>query len=105
MRNYIQLVGHLGKDPELVTFDNGGTKARFSLATNRRYKSRDGEPVDETTWHRVIGFGATAEIIRDKLARGKRVLVEGRMQYGSYENKDGHTVQTSEVVAQRVMAL
>ena len=105
MRNYIQLVGHLGQDPELTSFDNGGTKARISVATNRRYKSRDGEPVEETTWHRVIGYGTTAEIMRDKLARGKRVLVEGRMEYRSYENKEGQKVQTSEVVAQRVLAL
>ena len=104
MRNYIQLVGHLGKDPELTTFDNGSTKACLSLATNYKYTSRDGDPVEETTWHRVIGFGTTAEIMRDRLSRGKRVLIEGRMQYGTYE-KDGQTVNTAEVVAQRVTPL
>ena len=104
MRNYIQLVGRLGQDPELTTFDNGGTKARISVATNRRYTSRDGEPVEETTWHRVTGFGKTAEIMQTKLARGGRVLVEGRMQYGSYE-KDGQTFRTAEVLAERVLAL
>ena len=103
MRNYIQLVGHLGQDPEIVQYD-GGRFARISVATSNRYTNRDNEVVDETTWHRVKGFGTTAEIMEKKLARGARVLVEGRMQYGSYE-KDGQTFRTAEVVAQRVLAL
>ena len=104
MRNHIQLIGRLGQDPELKTFDNGSTKARISVATNRRYKTRDGEDAEETTWHRVVGFGATADIMRDRLTRGNRVLIEGRLRYDSYE-KDGHTVNYSEIVAQRVIAL
>ena len=104
MRNYIQLVGHLGQDPEVVKYD-GGQFTRMSVATNNRYTSKDNEPVEETTWHKVKGFGVTADIMQTKLARGARVLVEGRMQYGSYENKDGQTVRTAEVLAQRVLAL
>ena len=104
MRNHIQLIGRLGQDPELKTFDNGGHKTRINVATNRRYKTRDGQDAEETTWHRVVGFGTTAEIMGDKLAKGGRVLVEGRMRYDTYE-KDGHTVNYTEVVAQRVIPL
>lgn len=104
MRNHIQIIGNLGKDPEVHTFQDGNAVTSISVATSRRYKTRDDEPAEETTWHRVKGFGMTGQIMRDKLARGSKVLIEGRMQYGSYD-KDGQTFRTAEVIAQRVLAL
>jgi len=102
--NKVILVGRLGKDPELRRTQQGVSIATFSIATDRRYKDRDGNPVDETQWHRVVVWAAQAETCERYLNKGRQVYVEGRLQHRSYE-KDGATKYSTEVVADTVRFL
>lgn len=96
--NQTIVIGNLGRDPE--TRKAGETLiANFSVATSRRMK---GEEV--TDWHRVVAFGKLAEIVEKYLSKGDKVMIQGRMQYGSYE-RDGQTIPTAEIVANEMVML
>ena len=102
--NEILLVGNLGKPPEMSATKKGTVVARFSVATNRRWKDENGERQEVTEWHNVVCFGALAEIVEGMARTGSRVLVKGDMRYGSYE-KEGHTFRTAQVHASEVIFL
>ncbi len=89
LRNKVSLIGRLGAQPEVVTFDSGRTLARFSLATNENYKNKEGEWQENTQWHSITAWGKTAELVAKFLNKGQEVLVEGRIVNNSYETKDG----------------
>jgi len=81
MYQKIIIVGNLGGDPEMRYMADGTAVTNFSVATNRRWTDRaSGEPRDETTWFRVSVWGRQAETANEYLSRGRRVLVEGRLQ-------------------------
>jgi single-strand DNA-binding protein len=95
--NKMQLLGHVGKDPEVKFTPGGKAIAKFSVATNDRYK--DGEEwKDRTDWHNVVAWERLAEIVRDYVTKGSQIYVEGRSQTRSYE-KDGETKYFTEVIA------
>ncbi|MGB0839605.1 MAG: single-stranded DNA-binding protein [Chitinophagales bacterium] len=96
--NKVMLIGRLGGDPEAQYFDNG-TKASFTLATNRRYKNRDGQTIEETDWHRVVIWGKLAGIAIEYLKKGSLVYVEGRLQTRSWEDQSGNKRYVTEVNA------
>lgn len=97
--NHITLYGNLGKAPEIKTV--GEKKiAKFSLATTRRGKDKDGNKI--TDWHRIILWEKLAELAEKYLTKGSSVIIEGEVQYGSYENKDGQTVYTTDVVGNQM---
>lgn len=89
LRNKVSLIGRLGAQPEVVTFDSGRTLARFSLATNERYKNKEGVWQDNTQWHNLNAWGKTAERVAKMLNKGQEILVEGRIVNNSYETKEG----------------
>lgn len=89
LRNKVSLIGRLGAQPEVVTFDSGRTLARFSIATNESYKGRDGEWKENTQWHSITAWGNVAERVSKILNKGQEVVVEGRLVNDSYESKDG----------------
>lgn len=89
LRNKVSLIGRLGAQPEIVTFDSGRTLARFSLATNENYKNKDGEWQENTQWHNITAWGKTADLVAKLLEKGQEVLVEGRIVNNAYETKDG----------------
>jgi len=99
--NKVIIMGNLGQDPEVRYMPSGTAVVNISVATNRSWKDKEtGEQQDETSWHRCVAFGKTAEIINDHFRKGRKILIEGRLRYGSYE-KDGHTVYTTEIVIDR----
>src|SRR6056297_1531441 len=104
LRNSVQLIGHLGIDPEVKTFDNS-RMARISLATNEKYKNGDGEQVENTQWHNVIAWGRTAEIAEQYLKKGQEVAVRGKLQTRQYEDADGNKRFTTEVVCSELLLL
>jgi single-strand DNA-binding protein len=79
MYHIIILVGNLGKDPEMRYTPSGQQVASFPVATNRRYTSPSGQPVQETTWFRVTVWGKQVEACKDYLHKGNKVLVEGHL--------------------------
>lgn len=89
LRNKVSLIGRLGAQPEVVTFDSGKKLARFSLATNESYKTKEGEWQDVTQWHNVTAWGKTAELVSKHLNKGHEIVVEGRLVNNAYETKEG----------------
>lgn len=79
MYQSLTIIGRLGKDPEMKVLPGGDNVTSFSVATDRQWKSPDGQKMKETTWFRISVFGAQAEACNTYLAQGKLVLVEGRL--------------------------
>lgn len=99
LRNKVQLIGNLGKDPELKQFDSGKSCARLTIATKEIYKNQRGEKVTETQWHNnVVAYGKIAENISKVLRKGHEVGIHGKLQHRSYEDKQGNTRYVSEII-------
>lgn len=96
--NEVKLIGNLTKDPEIKAFQNGGSLAAFSIATNRTYKTEDGEKKDVPEYHNVVCFGKLVEIVEKYLKKGNKAYLCGRLQTRSYEAKDGTTRYSTEIV-------
>jgi single-strand DNA-binding protein len=97
--NKVILVGNVGRDPELRYTQGGQPVASFSIATNERFKDREGNWKDRTEWHRIVAWARLAEICGEYLRKGSQVYVEGRIQTRDWEDKEGNKRQTTEVVA------
>ena len=89
LRNKVSLIGRLGAQPEVVTFDSGRSLARFSLATNESYKDAKGEWQENTQWHNINAWGKTADLVAKLLSKGQEVVVEGKIVNNNYETKEG----------------
>lgn len=93
------LLGNLGSDPEIRTFDNGNKVANFSLATSESWFDKStGEKKTVTEWHRVSVFGKLADIIERYVHKGDKIYLEGKNKTTKYTNKDGVDVYTTNVV-------
>jgi single-strand DNA-binding protein len=99
------LIGNLGRDPELRYTQNGQPVTTFSLATNERWKDKDGQPQERTEWHRIVVWGKSAENCAQYLQKGRSVYIEGRLQTRDWEDREGNKRQTTEIVAQTVQFL
>jgi len=86
--NKVILVGNLGKDPEIQTFDNGVKKAAFSLATTEGYRNKEGERTTHTEWHNIVLWRGLAEIAEKYLRKGSSVYIEGRIRRREYEDEN-----------------
>jgi single-strand DNA-binding protein len=103
--NKVQLIGNLGKDPEIRTTPQDATKvASFSLAVNRTFRNRDGDSVEDTQWFNLEAWKGLATVIEDHLKKGDRIYVEGRLKTESYE-KDGVIKYFTKVVVQEMIML
>ncbi len=89
LKNRVQLIGNLGKAPEVKTFEGGRKKASFSIATNEKYRNALGVKIEATQWHNVIAWGKIAEIAEKYLAKGEQVVVQGKLINRSYNDKEG----------------
>lgn len=96
--NKVILIGRLTRDPEIRATANS-TMASFSVAVDRRYK-QDGQP--DADFPRVIAWGKTAEFIEKYFHKGMKIGIEGRIQTGSYQNQNGQTIYTTDVIADAV---
>jgi single-strand DNA-binding protein len=104
--NKVILVGHLGKDPE-VKFTTGGTPvAKFSLATNERFKDKDGNWQDRTEWHSLVAWQRTAEIIGEYCKKGSQIYVEGRLKTDSWDDKEtGQKKYRTDIIVNELILL
>ena len=105
LRNKVQLIGHLGNDPEIINLESGKILAKFSIATNESYKNAKGEKVTDTQWHNIVAWGKTAEIIEKFVTKGKEVAIEGKLTTRSWEDKDGIKRYITEVVCNELLML
>ncbi len=103
--NKVVLVGHLGADPESRFTPSGVAVTTFNMATNESWKNKDGEYEDRTEWHRIVLFGKAAETASEYMKKGQLTYVEGRIRTRSWEDKDGMTRYTTEVLGDRFTML
>jgi single-strand DNA-binding protein len=105
MKNKVQLIGHVGQEPEIKTFDGGKKVANITLATNEVYYKENGDKVEKTEWHKVKAWGKTAEIIEKYVTKGKEICIEGKLTYSDYLDKNGEKRYVTEVVANDILLL
>src|SRR3989338_6645393 len=104
--NKVILIGNLGQDPEVRYTAGGQAVATLNIATNERWlDKKTNQWQDRTEWHRVIVWGKQAENCKEYLSKGRPVYIEGRLQTRKWEDKQGQTKYTTEIVAQTVQFL
>ena len=98
MINKVQLIGNLGADPEVRTFESGTMAANFTLATSDSYTNKKGEKVTNTEWHNISVIGKLAEIVEKYFKKGAQAYIEGSLKTRSWDDKDGNKRYITEVV-------
>ena len=105
MKNRVQLIGHVGQEPEVKTFDGGKKVANLTIATNEVYYKENGDKVENTEWHRVSAWGKTADIIEKYVTKGKEIAIEGKLTHRSYDDKDGNKRYITEVMVNELVLM
>lgn len=105
VRNSVQLIGHLGADPEIKTLESGMQVAKLRLATSESYKSANGEWKEETQWHNIVAWGPIAERAGKYFHKGSFILVQGKLTYRDYTDAQGVKKYFTEVRAITLMPL
>ncbi|OGY56400.1 MAG: hypothetical protein A2Y84_01860 [Candidatus Colwellbacteria bacterium RBG_13_48_8] len=100
--NKVLIAGRLTADPELRTTPAGDHVASFSIATNRFWRTKEGERKENTEFHNVVVWGRQAEIANQFCKKGSIILIEGRLQTRAWEGKDGQTRRTTEIIAENI---
>ena len=99
LRNRVHLIGNLGMDPEIMSFENGKKLAKFSMATSQSYRNADGQKVNDTQWHNIIAWDSLAGVAEKYLKKGSEIAIEGKLTYRSYEDKNGTKKYITEIIA------
>ena len=103
--NKVILIGRLGQNPEVRHTPSGSSVANFSLATNEAWTDKQGQKQERTEWHRVVVWGKLADLCGQYLQKGRQVFIEGKLQTRQWQDKDGQTKYTTEVLASTVQFL
>ena len=108
--NKVQLIGNLGKDPDVRSTSGGSRVAEFSLATTRTWRSASGEQQEKTEWHRCIAWNGKAgsglaDVVEKYCTKGKQLFVEGRIEYRQWQDKEGQTRYTTEINVTEIILL
>ncbi len=105
LRNKVQLIGRLGQDPEIITFEDGNKMAKFSMATDDSYKDKSGQKVERGYWHNVIVKGGLVKIVESYVAKGKEIAIEGKLTNRSWEDASGNKRYTTEILCNELLLL
>jgi single-strand DNA-binding protein len=101
MLNKVQLIGHLGADPETRSFQNGGKVCNLRMATTEKWKDKDGQRQERTEWHSIAIFQeGLVNVCEQYLRKGSKVYIEGKLQTRKWQDKDGGDRYATEVVLQ-----
>ncbi|MCX7985130.1 MAG: single-stranded DNA-binding protein [Bacteroidetes bacterium] len=104
--NKVILIGNLGQDPEVRYTSTGIAVASFSIATNETYKDQQEQKIKERTqWHNIIAWNKLAEICSQYLKRGSKVYIEGKIQYRTFDDKNGVRRTVTEIIADQLVML
>ncbi|WP_347250289.1 single-stranded DNA-binding protein [Zoogloea sp.] len=95
--NMVQLIGYLGRDPELRATGLGAPMANFTVATTEAWVDKEGERNEHTEWHRMVAFGGLAKVIGGYLVSGSRVYVQGKLRTRKWQDKDGRDQHSTEI--------
>lgn len=104
MLNRAEVIGHLGRDPEIRYTQGGDAACTLAIATTERWKDKEGNPKEHTEWHRCTAFGKTAEICGKYLKKGSLVYVAGKLKTKKYTDRDGVEKYSTEI-AMHVMQM
>ena len=105
LNNQVQLIGRVGNDIELKETKTSKKFINISIATNEYYKNKAGERVQDTTWHKVIAWNKSAELMFDLLEKGNEIMLQGKLSNRTYDDKDGNKQYITEVVAESFLKL
>lgn len=105
LRNSVNLIGNLGRDPEIFTLDGGREMTRFSVATTEYYKNREGDKVEETQWHNCVAFGKSCDLIKRYVKKGEQIALRGKIEYRSYQDKEGKNRKATQILVDEVVLL
>ncbi len=105
LKNKVQLIGNLGKAPEVRNTESGKKLVRFSVATNESYRNAKGEKVTETQWHNLVAWGPIAETAEKYLSKGTEVCVEGKLVNRNYTDKEGNKKYITEIQVNELLML
>jgi single-strand DNA-binding protein len=97
--NKAMLIGNVGKDPEVQSFESGRKRATFSLATSEKYRDKNGVDQTITDWHNIVVWGPQADVVEKYIRRGMPIFVEGRIKTREYEAQDGQKKRITEILA------
>jgi len=105
MVNKVILVGRVGQDPEVRRLDSGAVVAKFSLATNERWRDKDGNQQESTEWHNVVLWRGLAEVTEKYVKKGRQVYIEGKLTHRKYTDANGVEKYITDVVANTMQML
>jgi single-strand DNA-binding protein len=105
IRNRVQLIGHLGLDPEIKKFDSGKKVAHLRIATNEHYRDATGEKVADTQWHHVVAWNKLADIAEKYLIKGSEIAIEGKLVHRRYTDKEGSRQFITEIQVNEMLLL
>ncbi|MEO2050274.1 MAG: single-stranded DNA-binding protein [Allomuricauda sp.] len=105
IRNKVQLIGNVGQDLKVITPEDGKKFVVCSLATNETYKNADGEKVKTTDWHNLTFFNKAADIAEQFITKGKMIAIEGKLKTRKYEDKEGNTRYSTDVIVTEILLL
>lgn len=105
LKNRVQLIGRLGQDPEIITFEDGGKIARFNLATDDSYKDKQGNKIERTYWHPVVVKNGLVKVVENYITKGKEIAIEGKLTNRSWDDNDGKKHYVTEVVVNELLML
>lgn len=105
LKNRVQLIGNVGNDPEIKTFESKKKVARLSMATDDEYTSKEGQKVKQTQWHQLVVWGKLAEVVEKYVKKGTEIAIEGKLTYRTWDDKDGKSHNITEIVVHELLML
>ncbi|HIP31166.1 MAG TPA: single-stranded DNA-binding protein [Crocinitomicaceae bacterium] len=104
--NKVILIGNLGKDPEVRHLENGSVVANFPIATSESYTDKNtGQKIENTDWHDIVVWRGLAGVVEKYVRKGQKVYIEGKLKKRSWQDKEGNTRYTTEVIADELTIL
>jgi single-strand DNA-binding protein len=103
MKNSVQLIGNLGRDPEVTTTSSGAKIGKVSLATHESYKDKAGEWVKQTQWHNLVAWGELADHMENNLKKGALIGIRGKLRYNKFTDKEGQNQVRTEIFVQEFL--
>lgn len=104
--NKVQIIGHLGADPEQRYMPSGKAVVNLRVATSETWKDREsGDKKEKTEWHSIVAFDKLAEIMSEYLRKGSQVYIEGKLQTRKWQDKEGKDRYSTEIIAQQMQML
>jgi single-strand DNA-binding protein len=105
LRNKVQLIGNLGKNPDIKTTDSGKKLVKLSVATNEMFTNSKGEKVKETQWHNLVAWGKMADVAEKFLSKGNEIAIEGKLITKDYVDKEGNKKYSTEIQVNELLLL